>query len=58
FCPGTGSLAPADAIDGVLPGTLRCPRCGSSLIKRNGRFGEFWGCLNFPDCKFTRDAKK
>lgn len=62
FCTGTVSPAPADTIDGVLPGilpgTLRCPRCGSSLIKRNGRFGEFWGCLNFPDCKFTRDAKK
>ena len=62
FCTGTGPSSSSDTVDGVLPGilpgTLRCPRCGSSLIKRNGRFGEFWGCLNFPDCKFTRDAKK
>ncbi len=53
FCGGVVSgTAP-----GVVTGTLRCPKCGSSLIKRSGRFGEFWGCLNFPDCKFTKDAK-
>ena len=42
---------------GIIPGTLRCPKCGSSLMKRSGRFGEFWGCLNYPNCTFTRDAK-
>ena len=53
FCGGVVSgTAP-----GVVTGTLRCPKCGSSLIKRSGKFGEFWGCLNFPDCKFTKDAK-
>ena len=42
---------------GVIPGTLSCPKCGSSLIKRNGKFGEFWGCLNYPNCEFTRKLK-
>ena len=32
-----------------------CPRCGSKLVKRNGRNGPFWGCSNFPKCRYTRD---
>lgn len=34
---------------------LICPECGGVLKKRNGRFGEFWGCGNFPRCRFTRN---
>lgn len=30
-----------------------CPRCGGTLIKREGKFGEFYGCSNYPKCKFT-----
>lgn len=30
-----------------------CPRCGGQLIQRNGRYGKFFGCSNYPDCKFT-----
>ena len=33
-----------------------CPRCGNLLKKRNGKFGEFWGCASFPDCKYTKDC--
>lgn len=33
-----------------------CPKCGGELVKRNGRFGEFWGCSNYPDCKYTKNA--
>ncbi|MDE5714956.1 MAG: NERD domain-containing protein [Anaeroplasmataceae bacterium] len=29
-----------------------CPRCGGNLVKRNGKYGEFFGCSNFPNCKF------
>jgi len=32
-----------------------CPRCGCTLKKRNGRFGEFWGCTGFPDCRYTEN---
>lgn len=31
-----------------------CPKCGSNLIKRNGKYGEFYGCSNFPKCKYTK----
>lgn len=30
-----------------------CPRCGSQLIKRRGKYGSFYGCSNYPKCKFT-----
>lgn len=33
-----------------------CPRCGLALKKRNGRFGGFWGCIGFPDCRYTENV--
>lgn len=30
-----------------------CPRCGGTLIKRKGKYGSFYGCSNYPNCKFT-----
>lgn len=32
-----------------------CPRCGGELKKRNGKFGEFFGCSNYPACRFTKN---
>lgn len=31
----------------------RCPKCGNALRLRNGKYGEFWGCTGYPDCRFT-----
>ena len=31
-----------------------CPECGGELVYRNGRFGKFISCGNFPTCKYTR----
>lgn len=31
----------------------RCPTCGSSLLLRHGKFGDFIGCDRFPDCRYT-----
>jgi hypothetical protein len=33
-----------------------CPKCGDLMKKRTGKFGEFWGCVNYPECKGTRQA--
>lgn len=30
-----------------------CPVCGQPLKKRNGRYGEFLGCMGFPRCRYT-----
>ena len=32
-----------------------CPRCGSILVLRNGKFGQFMGCTGYPDCRYTRN---
>jgi len=30
-----------------------CPECGGLLKERNGKYGSFLGCSNYPRCKFT-----
>ena len=30
-----------------------CPRCKGELILREGKYGQFYGCSNYPNCKFT-----
>lgn len=34
----------------------RCPKCGGNLVQRQGKFGSFWGCSNYPNCKFTHNG--
>lgn len=29
-----------------------CPKCGGALVLRNGKYGQFKGCNNFPKCRF------
>lgn len=31
-----------------------CPECGGELVIRQGRFGKFISCSNYPKCKFTK----
>ncbi len=30
-----------------------CPDCGEIMVRRNGRYGEFWGCSGYPECTHT-----
>lgn len=30
-----------------------CPKCGGTLVLRNGKYGRFYGCSNYPKCKYT-----
>jgi DNA topoisomerase I len=30
----------------------KCPDCGGDLVKRDGQFGEFISCSNYPECKY------
>ena len=34
-----------------------CPRCGGKLVEREGKYGNFFGCSNYPDCKFILNKK-
>lgn len=30
-----------------------CPRCNNALVERNGQYGMFLGCSDYPRCKYT-----
>ena len=34
---------------------FKCPACTGILKLRNGKYGQFWGCSNYPKCNFTRN---
>jgi DNA topoisomerase-1 len=31
-----------------------CPRCGSNLVRKHGRYGEFVACGNYPKCRYVQ----
>ncbi|MDD2391538.1 MAG: NERD domain-containing protein [Bacilli bacterium] len=31
-----------------------CPKCGSQLVQRNGKYGMFTGCSGFPKCRYIK----
>lgn len=33
----------------------KCPQCGGSLVLRVGKHGAFYGCVNYPCCRYTRE---
>lgn len=35
-----------------------CPECGSPLVYRKGKYGEFIGCSNYPKCKYIEKPKE
>ena len=35
-----------------------CPDCGGEVVIRNGRFGKFKSCINYPTCKWHESLVK
>ena len=33
---------------------FKCELCGSDVVVRQGRYGSFYACTKYPECKFTR----
>ncbi len=33
---------------------FKCEKCGSDMVLRTGKFGSFYACSRYPDCKFTK----
>jgi hypothetical protein len=40
----------------VNHGLIKC-RCGEWMVLREGKFGKFYGCIKYPDCKETRKGR-
>ena len=32
-----------------------CPQCGAELVYKEGRYGKFIACSNFPECNYTKN---
>ena len=53
IAPPTGTMPEDDPFgDEAAP---KCPKCGGEMKRRTRRdgSGEFWGCVNYPECKGT-----
>lgn len=48
-----GTLAEKET---VKPETapFKCEVCGSDMVLRSGRYGDFYACVKYPKCKFTK----
>ena len=31
-----------------------CPKCGGKLVERTSKYGKFYGCSNYPKCKYIK----
>lgn len=43
-------------LDGIAQNG-NCPRCGAKLVKRHSKKGEFYGCSNYPKCRYTKNIE-
>jgi DNA topoisomerase I len=57
--PGFAMTRTGRPVVEVLPeaGTLSCPECGSTMELKRGRFGPFFSCNNFPQCRFNANLR-
>lgn len=55
---GSGTAAGGEAAaEPTIIEPPTCPKCGGPMALRNGRYGKFWSCLRYPECRGTRDVK-
>ena len=40
------------------PSDVKCDKCGSMMVYRDGKFGRFLACSNFPTCKNTKNINQ
>ncbi len=33
---------------------MKCEQCGADMLLRTGRYGSFYACSRYPECKFTK----
>jgi DNA topoisomerase I len=62
-CEGTLPLEPDGSVGEPEPEPepderVRCPECGQAMVLRTGRFGRFFGCVDYPGCKGIRNLQQ
>ncbi len=53
-CKGYEIVKGEFRIKGYDGPTLECDKCGADMVLKTGRFGKFFACTKYPDCKNTR----
>ncbi len=64
-CPNFPSCRNTKAVDGTgdvveqekpTPevADFKCELCGGDMVLRTGKYGSFYACSNYPECKFTK----
>ena len=53
-CPGCQVEIGQFKIKGYDGPVIDCDRCGKAMQLKTGRFGKYFGCNGYPDCKNTR----
>lgn len=44
----------SEIVETEEPETPICPECNVEMVERSGKYGRFWGCINFPKCRQTQ----
>lgn len=44
-------------MEDVLTGE-NCPECGAPILLKEGRYGKFAACKNYPTCKYTKNIEQ
>lgn len=47
-------LSSPGAPEGEAPATDPCDKCGKPMVLKKGRYGNFFACSGYPECKNTR----
>lgn len=48
------NLGKSNKTDSDFEHNMICPVCGSKLIEKKGRYGDFIGCSHYPKCKYIK----
>ncbi len=60
--PLTDPAASAESSDGEktspVVADFKCELCGADMVLRNGKFGAFYACSRYPECKFTKQRTR
>ena len=50
FYPGFAERLKTASTDGDEPTDIKCEKCGSMMIRRQGKYGKYLACSNYPAC--------
>lgn len=48
----------ADEPPAAAPADVLCPVCGGPMVVRKGRYGSFYACAKYPECRGTKPITK